>query len=41
MKENKPMQRIVDIVWEHNHSMKALQLLSFKDINKFTAAHVK
>ena len=35
------MQCIVDIVWDYNHSKAAPQKLSFKDINKSTAAQVK
>ena len=41
IKESKFMQCIVDIVWEYNHSKAAPQKLSFKDINKSTAAQVK
>ena len=31
----------LDIVLEYNHSMKPMQTLSFKDINKSTVAQVK
>ena len=41
MKESKSMQCIVDIERENNHSTTVLQTVSFKDINKSTAAKVK